>query len=103
MLFGGMANNSEEETAPAGVGVSSFTAEATAAEIALIKVRERVMRGWRGRIRILTDSRSLLGSLQTPLGRQEQRVRAVSKFWEKKLPTVHVIWCGSEATAESLP
>ncbi len=31
----------EEGTAPAGVGVSSFTAEATAAESALIKARER--------------------------------------------------------------
>ncbi len=29
----------EEGTAPAGVGVSSFTAEATAAESALIKAR----------------------------------------------------------------
>ncbi len=42
MLFGGMANKSQrKETAPAGVGVSSFTAEATAAESALIKARER--------------------------------------------------------------
>ncbi len=68
----------EEGTAPAGVGVSSFTAEATAAESALIKARERVMRGWRGRIRIMTDSRSLLDSLRTPARHQEQRVRAVS-------------------------
>ncbi len=37
----------EEGTAPAGVGVSSFTAEATASKKVLkSKVKERVMRGW---------------------------------------------------------
>ncbi len=58
--------NPEEGAAPAGMGVSSFTAEATAAESALIKVSKRVMQGWRGRTRIVTDSRTLLDSLQTP-------------------------------------
>ncbi len=60
--------------------MSTFTAEATAAESALIKVTERGMQGWRGRIRIMTDSRSLLDSLKTPPRHQEQRLRVLSKI-----------------------
>ncbi len=35
---------------------------------------------WRGRVRIMTDSRNLLNSLKTPPRQEEQRVRLVSKI-----------------------
>ncbi len=37
----------EENAAPAEVGVSSFTAEITGIESALLKLSERVLQGWR--------------------------------------------------------
>ena len=71
--------NRKKAKVPAGVRVGSFTAEAFATESALTRMREYIKERWRGRMKFMTDSRSLLDGLQSAHRHQAQKVQSVSK------------------------
>ena len=77
-------NRFEKGTVATGVGVSSFTAEIGTALAGLTHIEQAVNAGWSGRIRLITENRSLLQSLEEPVRQQQHRIQEIGKSYQSK-------------------